>query len=88
MSSPPRILVTGATGRLGQLLVPRLLARGARVRALTRHPARANDLRAQGAETAVGDFDDGDSLRRALKGVSRLFLLSRSRLRWPLSRSR
>ncbi|WP_445288863.1 NmrA family NAD(P)-binding protein [Variovorax atrisoli] len=76
MSSPPRILVTGATGRLGQLLVPRLLARGARVRALTRHPARANGLRAQGAETAVGDFDDGDSLRRALDGVSHLFLLS------------
>lgn len=76
MSSPPRILVTGATGRLGQLLVPRLLARGARVRALTRHPARANGLRAQGAETAVGDFDDGDTLRRALEGVSHLFLLS------------
>ncbi|MET3177364.1 UNVERIFIED_ORG: uncharacterized protein YbjT (DUF2867 family) [Variovorax guangxiensis] len=76
MSSPPRILVTGATGRLGQLLVPRLLARGAGVRALTRHPARANGLRAQGAETAVGDFDDGDTLRRALEGVSHLFLLS------------
>lgn len=76
MSSPPRILVTGATGRLGQLLVPRLLARGARVRALTRHPARANGLRAQGAETAVGDFDDGDTLLRALEGVSHLFLLT------------
>lgn len=76
MSSSPRILVTGATGRLGQLLVPRLLARGAGVRALTRHPARANGLRAQGAETAVGDFDDGDTLRRALEGVSHLFLLS------------
>jgi uncharacterized protein YbjT (DUF2867 family) len=76
MSSQPRILVTGATGRLGQLLVPRLLARGAKVRALTRHAARANDLRAQGAETAVGDFDDADSLRRALREVSHLFLLS------------
>ncbi len=76
MSTPPRILVTGANGRLGQLLVPRLLARGATVRALTRHAARANALRAQGAETAVGDFDDADALRRALREVSHLFLLS------------
>lgn len=76
MSTPPRILVTGATGRLGQLLVPRLLARGATVRALTRDAARAGGLRAQGAETAVGDFDDADALRRALQGVSHLFLLS------------
>ncbi|HEX7867301.1 MAG TPA: NmrA family NAD(P)-binding protein, partial [Variovorax sp.] len=71
MSSQPRILVTGATGCLG-----RLLSRGAKVRALTRHPARANNLRAQGAETAVGDFDDKDALRRALQDVSHLFLLS------------
>lgn len=76
MSSQPHILVTGATGRLGQLLVPRLLARGAKVRVLTRHAARANDLHAQGAETAVGDFDDADTLRRALREVSHLFLLS------------
>jgi len=61
---------------LGQLLVPRLLARGATVRALTRHAARANDLRAQGAETAVADFDDAAALRRALREVSHLFLLS------------
>jgi uncharacterized protein YbjT (DUF2867 family) len=35
----PRVLVSGASGRLGQLLVPRLLARHARVRAgaLRRH---------------------------------------------------
>jgi uncharacterized protein YbjT (DUF2867 family) len=76
MSTPPRILVTGATGRLGRLLVPRLLTRGARVRVLTRHPARANELRAQGAETAVGDFDAIDTLQRALQDVSHLFLLS------------
>ena len=76
MSAPPRILVTGATGRLGRLLVPRLLARGAAVRALTREASRAGDLQAQGAQVAVGDLDDADSLRRALQGVSHLFLLS------------
>lgn len=76
MSTLPRVLVTGATGRLGQLLVPRLLARGATVRALTRDAARADGLQAQGAEAAIGDFDDADALRRALQGVTHLFLLS------------
>ena len=76
MSVPSRILVTGATGRLGQLLLPRLQARDATVRAFTRRGALADALRRQGAEPAIGDFDDADALRRALEGVSHLFLLS------------
>lgn len=76
MSTAARILVTGTTGRLGQLLVPRLLARGATVRAFTRQAARAEGLRAQGVEAAIGDFDDTAALRQALQGVSHLFLLS------------
>jgi uncharacterized protein YbjT (DUF2867 family) len=76
VSEPRRILVTGATGRLGQLLVPRLRARGAAVRAFTRQGELADSLRAQGVEPAIGGFDDADALRRALEGVSHLFLLS------------
>lgn len=76
MKVPPRILVTGATGRLGQLLLPRLRARGATVRAFTRQPAQALALRNQGVEPAIGDFGDADALRRALEDVSHLFLLS------------
>ena len=34
------ILVTGATGAQGGALVPRLLERGLKVRALTRNPAK------------------------------------------------
>jgi len=76
MSQPPRILVTGATGRLGRLLVPRLVARGAGVRAFTRNAGRAAALVADGAEVAAGDFGDAGSLRQAFEGVSHLFLLS------------
>ncbi len=76
MSAAPRILVTGASGRLGRLLLPRLLARGAHVRALTRQHALAPAWRDQGVEAAIGDFGDADALRRALDGSTHLFLLS------------
>ncbi len=78
----PRILVTGATGRLGRLLVPRLRERGAVVRAFTREVANAAALADQSRhqrapfEVAVGDLEDRASLRRAFEGVSHLFLLS------------
>lgn len=41
MTSPPTVLVTGATGRVGRLVVDGLLARGTRVRALVRSPRTA-----------------------------------------------
>jgi uncharacterized protein YbjT (DUF2867 family) len=64
------ILVTGATGNVGSLVVRELCARGADVRALVRDPqANLGDV-----ELAVGDFEDPASLRRALSGVDRVYL--------------
>jgi uncharacterized protein YbjT (DUF2867 family) len=68
------ILVTGATGQVGRQLVQQLVQRGAAVRALVRDPARA-DFPA-GVEVHQGDLLDPDSLRRAYRGVSTLFLLN------------
>jgi uncharacterized protein YbjT (DUF2867 family) len=68
------ILVTGATGNVGRNVVDQLVARDADVRALVRDPARAN-LPA-GVELVEGDLLDVDALRRALSGVSTLFLLN------------
>jgi uncharacterized protein YbjT (DUF2867 family) len=69
------ILVAGGTGRLGLPLALRLLARGHRVRALTREPdsPRAVELAARGAEPVHGDFDDPESLRAAIDGVDAVF---------------
>jgi NADH dehydrogenase len=64
------ILVAGGTGTLGTRLVPLLAARGARVRVLTRDPARARHLEGGGVEVAAGDVRDPASLARALDGVS------------------
>lgn len=71
------ILVTGATGKVGSELVKQLSQTGARVRALVRDRERAESLaRASNVELAEGDFNDPNSLRDAMKGAERLFLLS------------
>jgi NADH dehydrogenase len=64
------ILVAGGTGRLGTLVVTQLAQDGARVRVLTRDPARAAHLRSTGAEVARGDVRDRSSLQRAMDGVT------------------
>jgi uncharacterized protein YbjT (DUF2867 family) len=63
------ILVVGATGQLGSLVVRRLRADGQRVRAMVRDPASATDLAATGAELAVADLGRPGTLDGALAGV-------------------
>ena len=63
------VLVVGGTGMLGRQVVDRLFARGKRVRALVRSTSKTDDLEAAGAELAVGDLLQRDSLRSALEGV-------------------
>lgn len=71
-----RVLVTGATGKLGQLLVPGLRAQGVAVRALARQPESARELLGPGVEIAHGDLGQPATLDTALRGVTHLFLLS------------
>ncbi|MER9288709.1 NmrA/HSCARG family protein [Mesorhizobium sp. M0510] len=68
------ILVTGATGNVGRQVVEHLVKRGADVRALVRDPSKASFP--AGVSVAHGDFLDVDSLRKAMSGVSTLFLLN------------
>jgi uncharacterized protein YbjT (DUF2867 family) len=67
------ILVTGATGSTGKYLVPQLQARGVSFKALVRDKAKGEAL---GADYAVGDYDDPESLAAAMAGVDRVFLAS------------
>jgi uncharacterized protein YbjT (DUF2867 family) len=67
------ILVTGATGRVGRLVVDQLLAAGLPVRALSRQPAAAK-LPAD-VEIVAGDLTIPESLDTALRDVSAVFLV-------------
>jgi nucleoside-diphosphate-sugar epimerase len=64
-----KILVTGATGKVGSRLTKRLARREANVRALVRDRTRAEDLREARVEVVAGDLLDADSLAVAVKGV-------------------
>lgn len=64
-----KILVTGATGKVGSRLSQRLAARGDHVRALVRDPARAAALTHSGIELVTGDLLDAASLDAAVRGV-------------------
>ncbi len=65
-----RVFVTGATGALGQHLVPGLLAAGHEVTATTRTPAKAGPLRKAGAEPVVLDGLDRDAVIAAVRAAA------------------
>jgi uncharacterized protein YbjT (DUF2867 family) len=65
-------LIVGATGRLGSLVTRKLLAEGKPVRAMTRTPAKAQELKRLGAEIVQGDLRDPASLAYACRGIDKL----------------
>ena len=69
------IVVTGATGQQGGATARELLAKGHKVRAMTRKPESppARELAKLGAEVVAGDLDDAASLERALQGAWGVF---------------
>jgi uncharacterized protein YbjT (DUF2867 family) len=63
------ILVVGATGMVGGMIVDGLLDEGRHVRALVRSPDSGEQLHTREVETVVGDLKDRASLERACAGV-------------------
>jgi uncharacterized protein YbjT (DUF2867 family) len=59
------ILVTGGTGTLGRLLVPRLRDAGRQVRVLSRSPYESGE----GIEFVTGDLATGDGIERAVEAA-------------------
>jgi uncharacterized protein YbjT (DUF2867 family) len=70
------ILITGATGNISSLVIPQLLAKGSKVRALVHSADKGKALSDKGVEVIVGDFDNPASLQKAFDGISAAFLLT------------
>jgi dihydroflavonol-4-reductase len=68
-----RVLVTGATGKVGNAVARRLTERGDHVVALVRDPARAREVLPEEVELARGDVADQASVRAAAEGIEAVF---------------
>ena len=77
------IVITGATGQLGRLVIQSLLERGAAPASLVaavRQPARAADLAALGVQVRPADYEQPETLRAAFAGAEKVLLISSSEL--------
>lgn len=73
------LVVTGASGHLGRLVVEQLLTNGtpaADIVATTRTPSSLADLAARGVDVRAADFNDPASLKEAFAGAERILLIS------------
>lgn len=71
-----KILVTGATGKVGSRFVPRLLAKGHDVSILVRDASKASALTALGAKAVTGDLYQPATLPPAVEGIDAVIHLA------------
>jgi uncharacterized protein YbjT (DUF2867 family) len=69
VAPPATVLVVGATGSIGRLVVAEALRQGYAVRALVRHEAKARRVLPPGAQLVVGEVTSRDGLARAVEAV-------------------
>jgi uncharacterized protein YbjT (DUF2867 family) len=69
IAPPAKLLVIGATGSIGRLVVAEALREGYRVRALVRARAKAQRMLPPQVELAVGDVTQPETLTAAVDGV-------------------
>ncbi|GAB3230749.1 SDR family oxidoreductase [Pseudaeromonas pectinilytica] len=74
------IVVTGASGQLGRLVIDSLLARmpAGQIVAAVRNPERLADLAQLGVQVRQADYNQPDSLLRAFAGADKVLLISSS----------
>ncbi|MCA1443656.1 SDR family oxidoreductase [Ensifer sp. IC4062] len=81
------LLVTGAAGQLGKLVLDALLASGkvrpADIIAASRDTTKLAAYAAKGVQTRAADFDDPASLEKAFAGADRILIISTDALGQP-----
>lgn len=77
MGSQNKLLVTGASGQLGQMVLNLLIKQGHKnLIATTRHKDKLQTFSDQGVDVREADFNQPESLTKAFAGASRLLLIS------------
>jgi uncharacterized protein YbjT (DUF2867 family) len=76
MTSKKLIAVAGVTGNTGSAAAETVLDRGARLRVLVRNEEKGRSWKERGAEVAVADLTDGESLAKALSGADAAYLMT------------
>ncbi|OLP66303.1 Quinone oxidoreductase 2 [Bacillus pumilus] len=73
-----KLLVTGATGQLGALVVQHLLKKVSvdQIAVSVRDPQKALHLKEAGVDVRKGDFTEPDNLASAFQGIDRLLIIS------------
>ena len=73
-----KMLVTGATGKLGSKIVEKLLETvpADQLAVSVRNPEKAEALRGRGVDVRQGDFDRPETLESAFQGIDRLLIIS------------
>jgi len=76
------IVITGATGQLGRLVIAALLKKvpAASIVAAVRNVEKAKDLKAQGVQVRHADYTQPATWEAALKGADKVLLISSSEL--------
>ncbi|MWV43868.1 NAD(P)H-binding protein [Paenibacillus sp. HJL G12] len=74
------IVITGASGKLGSLIIKQLLQKGSPgpIAACVRHPEIAKPYHDLGIEVRICDYDQVESLETAFAGASKLLFISSS----------
>ncbi|KAJ3316505.1 hypothetical protein HDU93_004406 [Gonapodya sp. JEL0774] len=78
-----KILVTGATGKIGQHVLKILSDQGANVTAFVRNPEKLSKEGIAGVKVASGDFSDSVAWKKAVRDHTHLFLLTNDIVREP-----
>lgn len=76
------IVITGASGQLGRLVIASLLTKvsASELVAVVRNPEKASDIAALGVQVRQADYNQADDWHRALQGASKVLLISSNEL--------
>lgn len=76
------IVITGASGQLGRIVIEELLAKvpAARIVAAVRNPASVRDLAEKGVQVRQADYDRPETLASALAGAEKVLLISSNQI--------